>query len=558
MCGTSKSALIQTAVWVHAQKHRTSYGLKSGLKALTDSCRTHADLAGMMTPMTATARTDAPSGWIKVATYNGRAFWEVAFNSGEREAKRRIGPAWLVPAGDLKARPNGRTYRAGKWVERRGRPTGDALTYDAAREKVPATLAAFHTAKISAVAEAEARLAEAKRPRTFRELAHDWREYLDRKGTKPSTLVGYDAMLSEPGIQYKRGHGHTRGYIMAALGDTPAKHVSVGDVERLLATIARTGATPRTVEKHRIMVRSILNFGVRETKRALAGNRSSQGHDYGLTVNAAQVAEGPRQRTRGALVYYLPEEVEAIARALEAGCHRQSKPHHQPACAANADGECDCSPEYRVGRLKFADHQSAARYLRVSRDEGQTSSDLQDAVAVRVSAYTGLRLGELLALRWSDVAWAGFALTISRAISAGKETVPKSGKIRRVPLPEQATAALEQLSHRADFTDPSELVFCNVVTGRPLDGSALRRRYKEAQAAAGVHAMRWHDLRHTYGSLLAANGEELVTIKSAMGHANISTTEVYLHARPATELAARFTRAFTPIAPTDEPATQPQ
>lgn len=44
---------------------------------------------------------------------------------------------------------------------------------------------------------------------------------------------------------------------------------------------------------------------------------------------------------------------------------------------------------------------------------------MQDAVAVRLSAYTGLRLGELLALRWSDVDWPGFALTISRAISAG-------------------------------------------------------------------------------------------------------------------------------------------
>jgi integrase len=104
--------------------------------------------------------------------------------------------------------------------------------------------------------------------------------------------------------------------------------------------------------------------------------------------------------------------------------------------------------------------------------------------------------------------------------------------------------ALEQLSHRTDFTAPNELVFCNVATGRALDGSALRRRYKQAQPIAGVHPMRWHDLRHTYGSLLAANGEELITIKTAMGHANITTTEHYLHARPATEQAKRFTQAF--------------
>jgi site-specific recombinase XerD len=54
-----------------------------------------------------------------------------------------------------------------------------------------------------------------------------------------------------------------------------------------------------------------------------------------------------------------------------------------------------------------------------------------------------------------------------------------------------------------------------------------------------------HDLRHTYGSLLAA-GVDLVKIKSAMGHTKIATTERYLHARPASEQAAEFTRAFAP------------
>lgn len=453
--------------------------------------------------------TTTSSTWIKLAAYNGRAFWEVAFTHDDREVKRRIGPAWLVPAGDARAKPNGKAYRSGKWVERQGRAKGDALTYDAARELVPAVVASFHAAKREADAGADAARAEAERPRTFRELARDWRRYLDRKGTKPSTLVGYDAMLAEPGTPHKRGTGEALGYIMAALGDMPVTDVSVHDVERLLTTIAETSATDRTVEKHRVMVRSILNFGIRETKRARAGTGSTDGHDYGLTVNAAQVAEGPRQKARGALVYYRPEEVEAIARALESGLHRSKQ--------------------------------------RAGRDEAQILSDAQDAAAVRVSAYTGLRLGELLALRWSDVDWSGSALTVSRAISAGKETTPKSGKVRRVPLPDQALVALEQLSRRADFIEPDEIVFCNVVTGRSLNGSALRRRYKQAQAAAEVHALRWHDLRHTYGSLLAASGEELVTIKAAMGHANISTTEVYLHARPATELATRFSKAFAPV-----------
>ena len=82
------------------------------------------------------------------------------------------------------------------------------------------------------------------------------------------------------------------------------------------------------------------------------------------------------------------------------------------------------------------------------------------------------------------------------------------------------------------------------LVGRPLDGSALRRRYKRAHDAAGLRPLRWHDLRHTFGSLLVAGGVDLVSIKDAMGHPQLTTTSRYLHARPATERAAAFTAAF--------------
>jgi integrase len=487
-----------------------------------------------------------PRAHLVVREYDGRPFWEAKFRDGTRQVKRRLGSAWLTRPGSPQAKPNGATYKDGEWVQRRGRPVDRALTYDDAAGLVPGLVDAYRQSQAQAAQAADAEQHEAERPRTFRELAYAWRASLERRGTKPSTLVGYDAMLAEPGTAFRRGDGKKVGYILAALGDIDATDVTVGDVEALLRTIGETGATPRTVEKHRIMVRSILNYGIRETTRARAGSGGTHGHDYGLTVNAAQVAEGPRQRSARLLVYYLPEEIEAIARALESGYHRHAQAHHQPGCNRSATHVCDCEPVYRIGRLAFSSYEAAQEYLREHRDEALLRSDTQDAAAVRLSAYTGLRLGELLALRWSDIDWTGSALTVSRAISAGRETATKSGKIRRVPLPDQAIAALNDLSQRGDFTATGELVVCNVTTGRMLDGSALRRRYKDAQAAAGVHSMRWHDLRHTYGSLLAASGEELVTIKAAMGHANISTTEVYLHARPATELAARFTAAFAP------------
>ena len=65
-----------------------------------------------------------------------------------------------------------------------------------------------------------------------------------------------------------------------------------------------------------------------------------------------------------------------------------------------------------------------------------------------------------------------------------------------------------------------------------------------ARDAAGLRPLRLHDLRHTYGSLLAAAGVDLVTIQAAMGHSALTTTSIYLHARPASEQAQVFTRAF--------------
>ena len=109
------------------------------------------------------------------------------------------------------------------------------------------------------------------------------------------------------------------------------------------------------------------------------------------------------------------------------------------------------------------------------------------------------------------------------------------------------------MSRRDHFTSPGDLVFCNVL-GRRLDDSALRRRYKRAQAAADVRPLRFHDLRHTFGSLLAAKGVDLVTIKEAMGHSALSTTSRYLHARPASEQAHVFTLAFDPAPPANDEA----
>ncbi len=424
---------------------------------------------------------------LVIREHDGRAFYEAKFRHDGRQVKRRVGPAWLDRNG------------SGTWRPRRGR-VADGF-YDERRAHIRA--AELIAAYVKDVAEL-VRVEQERRMRgvIFREVAMAYLIWLERvKGAKPATLRQHRSDLAEPGVEYRHGEGVTAGHIMKSLGDRPAAKITTAEVEALLDAVAATGVSPRTVNRVRAVVSAVFGFGVKSSR-------------YKLPANPVSGADKRREPQRGALVYYSLEEVEAAARALADGLHREG-----------------------------------------GADEVGGAEDRQDAEAVRVAAYAGLRLGELLALRWRDVDWTGSALTIGRALSAGVETSTKSGHVRRVPLADRAAAALDRLSQRGNFTESDDLVFINSL-GRGLDGSALRRRYKRARNAAGLRPLRWHDLRHTFGSLLAHGGVDLVTIQHAMGHSQLATTSRYLHARPATETADRFNKVFgTATAPNEAAVT---
>jgi len=85
----------------------------------------------------------------------------------------------------------------------------------------------------------------------------------------------------------------------------------------------------------------------------------------------------------------------------------------------------------------------------------------------------------------------------------GHLTTPKSGKVRAVPLAPDVAAALAQLGRRENWTGDDDLVFAGE-TGSYLDGSGLRRRFKTALTVAGLRPLRFHDLRHTFGTRMIA------------------------------------------------------
>jgi integrase len=166
----------------------------------------------------------------------------------------------------------------------------------------------------------------------------------------------------------------------------------------------------------------------------------------------------------------------------------------------------------------------------------------QDAAIYLTAAFTGLRRGELVALLWRNVDFAGSVIRVRRAYSYGALTVPKSGKARAVPLAPEVARALARLSARPLWTGEDDLVFPGE-TGEFLDGSALRRRYTVAQQLAGIKQLRFHDLRHTFGTRMIAVAD-IVRVKEWMGHADIETTMRYLHFAPRPEDAALVARAF--------------
>ncbi len=166
----------------------------------------------------------------------------------------------------------------------------------------------------------------------------------------------------------------------------------------------------------------------------------------------------------------------------------------------------------------------------------------QDAAIFLTAAFTGLRRGELLALHWRDVDFTGSVIRVRASYHEGVLSTPKSGKVRSVPLAPDVAAALAKLGQRGAFISDDDLVFVGE-WGSYLDASALRRRYDSALKRAGVRRLRFHDLRHTFGTRMIGKAD-IRRVQEWMGHADIQTTMKYLHYAPREEDARLVAEAF--------------
>ena len=232
-------------------------------------------------------------------------------------------------------------------------------------------------------------------------------------------------MLARPDAAMRsRGRGrYDAAHIMRAFERRPLEAITGHDFDAFDRALRSRGLSPATRRKYRTLLRMVLDHAV--SRRWLAQNPMSlQGRQ-----------KRRRSREKPLRVYDIPT-VEKIAQE--------------------------------------ADKLTGKRKRR-------TMADRHVGDVIRLAALTGLRQGELLALRWADVDWSGRKLTIARTHVANvdEDDVPKCNRLRTIPMADQAGAVLDRLSKREKHTRKSDLIFCTE-KGEHLTqvgcGGGMRRR----------------------------------------------------------------------------------
>lgn len=215
-------------------------------------------------------------------------------------------------------------------------------------------------------------------------------------------------------------------------------------------------------------------------------------------------------------------------------------------------GWCTSNPVKSADRPRLKKTETRIRFLDQPALEALLAMPFPDDAFGRIeptlyltAAMTGLRQGELLGLRWRDVDFAAKKVRVVSPYVRGEFADPKSeGSGRSVPMADRVSHALARLHDDTLFSGAADLVFCHPETGNPLDRSKLVRRFAQAIDRADLSKVTFHELRHTFGTRMAAAGVPIRTIQQWMGHADMKTTQIYAHYQPTDNEAETISRAF--------------
>ena len=225
------------------------------------------------------------------------------------------------------------------------------------------------------------------------------------------------------------------------------------------------------------------------------------------------------------------------------------------------DGILTVNPASRLGKfLKHGDRGAKCEVLTF--EEGRLFLETAKAYFPRhypifaAAFYTGMRQGELVALKWDDIDFHGSFIEVRRAIWQGTVSTPKSGKGRRVDMADtlktiiidhKRTLAADALKKGRSI---SEWVFPpldrlskersnDAPELAPFDPANLRKAFSSCLRRAGLRQIRFHDIRHCYASWMIGNGESVVYVAAQLGHASSHVTlTTYSHALPGGDRSA--------------------
>jgi integrase len=175
-------------------------------------------------------------------------------------------------------------------------------------------------------------------------------------------------------------------------------------------------------------------------------------------------------------------------------------------------------------------------------------------VIVLAAAVTGLRQSELIGLRWRDVDWGSQRIRVRNAYVRGEHSTEGKSDLstrRSVPMMDRLVDALECWRARSVFDHADELVFAHPELGTPLDRTKVTRRFQAACRDAGVRVIRFHDLRHTFATQLAASGTPLRALQEFLGHADLKTTPAGSQPIRVSACPTTFSQSPCPGTPTD-------
>jgi integrase len=165
--------------------------------------------------------------------------------------------------------------------------------------------------------------------------------------------------------------------------------------------------------------------------------------------------------------------------------------------------------------------------------DGAAAIDERAYIVVLLGGEAGLRSGEMTALEWTDIDFRRTLLNVNRSEWEGQVGTPKGGRSRMVPMTVGLHDALKTHRHlkgpRVLYSDEKSVA----------DGDALASWIRRAESRAGFPITgRLHILRHTFCSRLAMRGATAKAIQELAGHANLSTTQRYMHLSPAAKESA--------------------